>query len=216
METAASISKRAKIRCRKIAQKIIMDHFRIISGKPLWKSHYHLNRKNVPMSYRIAWVPSPEAYDEFVDDLEKHNGRIQILRDSGGYLLVPTLDGYLLLNDTNDELGFKRFKARRDFGKYLLRVRLLLLERPKYENILVQEKRKANVGNYSYQTIRDRSTTTIRFCDTTNDCAVLKDRNSHRVIGVRNATKLFVDKYWDGNYEEFKKFKQRVRKDKLI
>jgi hypothetical protein len=163
---------------------------------------------------RIVRIPSPKSYNWLKTYLENTKGEIITLSE-GGYSFVPIPEGYLIINDRGENFNIKRFKARKNFSLFLYRLFALSVLRPAYEEYEKKEARKNSYERIVAKSKECSAKETLSFGNTritvvhTNKMK----RVEPKIIGIESQ---FVKKFWDGSYEDYKKFRLKVRKEGLI
>jgi hypothetical protein len=191
-------------------------------------------------SIDVIKIPSPEIYDWVKSSLEKDDGQLPVV-NKGAFEFIPTAEGLLILNNW-ETFSAWRFKVRKDFGRYLTKLNKLIITQPNY----MREKREEIKRNqkesdeWNFETILAKKEMRKEDAEQyktffLSDEVVIKMKGDWRPLSKKIFTKLtktkrankrdaespsfnkgFIEKYWDGNYEDYKKFKQRAMKSGII
>ncbi len=215
---AASVSKRRQEWAKKEAQKIILEHLIILNGKSLWGTNFHLGRshKKRSVTLKVVAIPSYELYQSLKKDLEQSQETEIVKMD--GYSFIPTKEGALFFNDKKSQFFNKRFKSKHNFKGYLYRLCCLYVLRDEYERYLkhIEEEKMKN----SYEGIKKRSELRLIKKPVTIGDISIRMTNLQQIKNleprIKNLEQKFVKKFWRGDYQNYKKFKQRARADGLI
>ncbi len=221
MRTKSSTSERSKSRARACAQGVVLDHIKLMKYGDYRHFVDGVDEKD-RTELKLSKIPSPGQFIWLSDFLQR-GGVLPSHEGEFGFMYTP--HGPLVFHNNNVKRSKKRFKARRNFEHFLLKLDALVTKFPDF-------KKEAEImywkqGDGSYKMIRDKQAlrearkevrSTIRLEDEfTIVLTGVKDRKIIQKITSRFATtQRFALTYRWRSYQDFKKFRQRVRAEGLI